>query len=784
MSARCEHCNGAVAQGERFCCNGCEMAFALIHDLGLSRYYMQRELTDDEVLAIPVEQVMDVSRYVRSFSEKGVEQGYSLHVAVRGLHCASCVRLIEMALMQQEGVQYARLNMTTQRLEVRWHGERERAQDYVRLISRLGYQLMPFDPAAMKSKEQEELKFLLICLSVAGFASGNMMLISVSLWTTSAEVMGQAMRDLMHWSAALIAIPTMLYAGQPFFASAWDALKRGRTNMDVPISLALILTNITSLYETTRHGEYTYFDSVVMLLFFLLIGRYLDKRARGKARAAAQDLLLLMSGTAVVMEKGLQRVMPIADVLPDMLVLVAAGEKIPVDGVVVEGETEMDTSLITGETLPRSVACGDRVFAGTMNVAQPITMRATAAQQDSLLSEIVTLMEKAEQGQAHFVRIADRVARYYTPVVHILGLGAFLGWWLFGGMAWQPALMIAVAVLIITCPCALALAVPVVQVLASGRLMKQGILLKSGDALERLHQVDTVVLDKTGTLTTGALRLVHAEAIAPDVMQLAASMASKSKHPLSKALARAYSAILLDIEVQETSGKGLESTFNGVAVKLGSRSWCGIAEDVHGEGAHLPEIWLSVQGKEAVRFVFEDTPREDMVAVVSALKARGYGVVLLSGDRRPVVDALARVAGIDDARAQVTPVEKTQALEALKAQGRKCLMVGDGLNDAPALATALVSMSPSTAMDISQNAADIVFQGSKLWPMVEVLDVAAKSDRLVKENFIISFAYNVVAVPMAVMGMVTPIVAAIAMSSSSLVVIMNALRLVGTKKRA
>ncbi len=779
---RCLHCNGMAAEGKEFCCLGCHRAHELIHRLGLGRYYEQREIAEDEAMLVPVEQVVEVSRYITPYVVSGKEVGHVLHVVVRGLHCASCVRLIESALLKQKGVIHARLNMTTQRLEIRWQGDVAMAQDYVHLITAMGYQVMPFDPQQMHSKEQDELKFLLICLAVAGFASGNMMLLSVALWTTSTEVMGQAMRDLMHWSAALIAIPTMVYAGQPFFASAWDALKRGRTNMDVPISLALVLTNITSLYETMRHGEYTYFDSVVMLLFFLLIGRYLDKRARGKARAAAQDLLMLMAGTAVVVEGLRHRVMPVGDVMAGMKLAVAVGEKIPVDGVVLEGESELDTSLITGETLPRAVRVGEPVFAGMVNVVRPLVMEAKVAQQDSLISEIVSLMEKAEQGQAHFVRLADKVARYYTPVVHLLGLAAFLGWWLGAGMAWQQALMIAVTVLIITCPCALALAVPVVQVLASGRLMRGGILLKSGDALERLHQVDTVVFDKTGTLTTGALQPVGLGQMRAQDLQLAASMAVKSRHPLSRALAKAYLGELLPLDVEEIAGKGLQTLLNGQLVKLGSRSWCGISEEVHEESRHLPEIWLCIQDKNPVRIAFEDTPREDMAQVVMALKAMGMKVLLLSGDRLPVVLALAEKAGIEDARAEVSPIEKTNVLEGLKVQGHHCLMVGDGLNDAPALATALVSMSPSTAMDISQNAADIVFQGNMLSPILEVLRVAKKSDRLVKENFVLSFAYNVVAVPLAVMGLVTPIVAAIAMSSSSLIVILNALRLNLRKK--
>jgi len=777
MNFQCLHCGSPVVKEDGFCCSGCESAYTLIQSMGLGGYYEQRVLDAELQPLIPSDQRVEMGRFVQPQSDGS----WLLHVLVRGLHCASCVRLIENVLMRQEGVRMARLNMSTQRMEIVWDGKRERADDYALLISRLGYHVTPFDAKTLETSERAETKHLLVCLAIAGFASGNMMLLSVALWTTTSEVMGQAMRDLMHWSAALIAIPTTFYAGQPFFSSAWRALKRGHTNMDVPIAVALILTNVTSLYETWRHGEYTYFDSVVMLLFFLLIGRYLDKRARGKARSAAQDLLSLMSGSATVMEEDRVRVIPASEVSTGMRLLVAVGEKIPADGRVCKGTSEIDTSLITGETLPRMVQVGEQVFAGTLNLTQALEIEVIGSQKDSLLGEIVALMEKAEQGQARYVRLADKVATYYTPVVHLLAFAAFVGWLWLVDAPWQQALMVCVTVLIITCPCALALAVPVVQVVASSRLMRQGILMKSGDALERLTPVDTVVFDKTGTLTTGELGLMDAHLYGEEVMQLAASLASHSRHPLSRACVRAYRGALLPLDVEEVAGKGLQAMWQGNCVRLGSHVWCGVSladrDDYSAVEGFRPSMWLRVGEQEPVRFVFEDSPRHDMRQVIDDLVAMGMRVALLSGDRAHVVARVAELAGIQEHYGDMSPIDKAHWLEHAALQGARVLMVGDGLNDAPALATASVSMSPSTAIDISQNAADIVFQGQRLRPVLEVLYVAKQSTRLVKQNFVISFAYNVIAIPSAMMGHVTPLTAAIAMSSSSLVVIVNALRL-------
>jgi Cu2+-exporting ATPase len=773
----CRHCGSAIPAGlpGDFCCTGCEGAFSLVQGLGLETYYRRRAIDpaarplrpEDEANALH-----DFSAHV-TVSEAGEA---SLHLMVEGIHCAACIWLIEALLSKQPGVNWARVNMTTRRLVVRWDAGQIDASALLEPVLKVGYRLVPYDPAKLGRETERVEKELLRAMAVAGFAAGNVMLLSVSVWAGHFTYMGPHTRDLMHWISALIVLPAVLFCIRPFARSAFAALRSGRTNMDVPITLGVTLASAMSLAETMRGGEWAYFDSAITLLFFLLIGRYLDSRARGRARSAAEHLLALDAVAVTVLEAdGTQRLLPPTQVAAGATVLVATGERIGVDGVVVDGRSDVDTALISGESVPVAVSPGSKVFAGTINLSAPLRLTVAAVGERTLLAEIVRMMEVAEQGRAKYVALADRVARWYAPVVHVAALFTFLGWTFGMGAPWQQALLNAVAVLIITCPCALALAVPVVQVIASGRLLRQGILLKSATALERFAEIDTVVFDKTGTLTEGKPELIRPQpneigGWTVEQLTQAAALAAASRHPLARALAAAAPGIAPPEGVREEPGRGMAAG----TVRLGSRAWIGVADDSQAEG---PELWLDVPGQAPIRFAFADAPRPDSGAVVAELKRRGLKLELLSGDREATVRRIADQLGIDTWQAARTPADKVARLEQLKAEGRKVLMVGDGLNDAPALAAAHVSASPSTAVDVSQTAADVVFQGHRLGPVAEVLRVAVSSRKLVKQNFVLALGYNVFTVPMAVAGFVTPLIAAIAMSTSSLVVIGNALRL-------
>ncbi|MCZ4280114.1 cation-translocating P-type ATPase [Kiloniella laminariae] len=701
----------------------------------------------------------------------------SLNLIIDSIHCPSCIRLIEGNLKKLPGIKSARVNLSTKRLFVLWDEALTPAKAIIHKLDELDFPPTPFNPALLTSASEKEDKALLRAMGVAGFAAANVMLLSVAVWSGTDE-MGPATRDLMHWVSALIALPTVAYSGQPFFRSAFAALKARSLNMDVPISLAVLLAVGMSVSETLQSAKHAYFDASVMLLFFLLIGRYLDRRMRSRAQSAAQNLLSLRAIAATVInEDGSRTSLPVEAIETGMKVAIAVGEKVPVDGRITSGKSELDTSLVTGESLPQIAETGDVVFAGTLNLAAPIEVKVTARDDQTLLSEIVRLMETAEQGRAKYVQLADRAAQIYAPAVHLLSALTFAGWWILGDGGWHPALMNAVAVLIITCPCALGLAVPTVQVVASGLLLKRGILVKAADGLERLADADAVVFDKTGTLTEGKPALINQASITENDLQLAASLALHSKHPLSKAVLKAFTGKPIPLtDIHEEAGQGLEGYLNNQRIRIGNRHWCGLDQSTD-ENETVSELWLSSSDNKLVRFTFTDRLRDDAVEAV-ALSARYLGSAeLLSGDRKAAVTLAAKELGLKNWRAEANPKDKIIRLEELARENKKVLMIGDGLNDAPALATAFVSASPATASDISQTAADFVFQGNRLKPMIEAIAIARKAKALIFQNFGLAILYNTIAVPLAMAGYVTPLIAALAMSGSSIIVTLNALRL-------
>ncbi|MDP2123804.1 MAG: heavy metal translocating P-type ATPase [Parvibaculum sp.] len=700
-----------------------------------------------------------------------------LDLVVPDMHCAGCLRKVERGLHELPGVEYARANLSTKRVAVRWDPRQLQAGAIVARLAEVGFSAVPFDSRLAAALDETEMKSLLRAMGVAGFAAANVMLVSVSVWSGLVTDMDETTRAFFHWVSALIALPAVAYAGQPFFRSALKALRAGTMNMDVPIALAVVLATSMSLVQTIVNARHVYFDASVTLLFFLLIGRYLDMQARARACSAAQNLLGLRATAATVIgPDGAQRSVAVENVEPGMRLAIAAGARIPADGEILTGTSDVDTSLVTGESLPEAVKPGSAVYAGTLNIGAPLTMRVTKRDDDTLLAEIVRLMESAEQGRARYVRIADRAARFYSPAVHIMAFATMILWfWL--GAHWETALTHAIAVLIITCPCALGLAVPVVQVVATGRLIRQGVFVKAADGLERLAQADTIVFDKTGTLTLGRPQLVNGDDMAPADLALAVALARLSRHPLARALAETGNGIAaIDLtDVNEVPGMGMEARLGTAAIRLGNADFIGAQASTAQHAG--PELWLRRGAGDPVCFRFADTLRPDARATIDALKRKGFAIELLSGDREPAVRAAAHILGVAEWRAAARPAEKIARLEELARAGRKVLMIGDGLNDAPALRAAHVSISPADAADVSQTAADFIFQGARLAPVIETIDVALKSRRLVFENFGLALAYNAVAVPLAVAGFVTPLVAAIAMSSSSITVIGNAMRL-------
>ncbi len=720
----------------------------------------------------PATDAQDLSHFVRRPAE-GVA---AMDLVVDGVYCGACIVTIERGLGREAGVRGARVNLASKRVTVEWDDGALDPPVILERLEALGYPAYPFSAGAVDSIEIQTEKRLLRCLGVAAFGAMNVMLLSVSLWAGADSDPNATTRDLFHWLSALVALPVAAYAGQPFFENAAKALRARSVNMDVPISLAIVLALGMSMLQTLAHERVAYFDSALMLLMFLLAGRYLDQRMRRRTRDFAVNLSALRADKAVkLFEDGEARETPVGAIEPGDLVLVRAGERIAVDGAVEHGRSEIDQSLVTGETAPAVVAPGASVYAGTVNLTGALRVRVRSAASGTFLDEVSGLLEKAVEQRSSYVRLADRAAKLYVPLVHVAALTTFVAW-LALGVGWQQALLVAITVLIITCPCALGLAVPAVQVVAAGALFRRGVILHSGEALERLAEVDAVVFDKTGTLTLPRHVLANAAHIAPDDLQLAGALALSSRHPLAKAIAEAAGA-REPLAGEESPGEGVSAAWRGKTIRLGSVAWCGAEAEAAPVAAAWPDaslIALRAPGR-AVVFAIRQGLRPDAVAVVAEI-AKAREVEILSGDREPAVALVARELGVARYEAGLKPAGKIARLKALESAGRRVLMVGDGLNDAPALAAAHVSISPSSAAHIAQAQADALFLGEKLAPVVDALRITAKARRLMVENLWLSAIYNLIAVPVAVLGFATPLIAALAMSGSSIVVTLNALR--------
>ncbi|MCB2066249.1 MAG: cadmium-translocating P-type ATPase [Erythrobacter sp.] len=688
-------------------------------------------------------------------------------LAVPGMHCAGCMSKVERGLGAVDGISSVRANLTSRMVTVA-HEARLDDRALVRALADLGYEAQPRAPDDLTAPSA--VKPLLAPLAVAAFAAMNVMLLSVSVWSGAEG----STRELFHWITALIALPAIGYAGQPFFKSAWRALKKRTTNMDVPISLGVIIASMLSLYEVATHGEHAWFDGALMLLTFLLAGRVLDAMMRDRARTGVEALVSQAAqGAQVLGADGALGWIASPDLRPGMVMRVAAGERLAADGTILTGASSFDQSLLTGESAPVALGTGEAVLAGTLNLSAPVDVRVSHAGHDTTLAEIARLMEASTQNRSRYVRIADRAARLYAPAVHTLAAVTVIGW-LLAGASLYHALVIGVAVLIITCPCALGLSVPVAQVVASGALMRSGIMVKDGSALERMATVDRALLDKTGTLTLGRPSPDHAAlaALSASEASLALALASHSRHPLSRALARALagkSPATLE-NVREEAGEGVFAQWQGQAVAL-RRPPAG------GQTAVL----LQLGDAEPRTIAFHDDLRPDAIAALQRLARAGITTSIVSGDSREAVASIAAATGLE-AEAEVRPAEKQALVDRLRAEGHQVLMVGDGLNDGPALAAANASMAPGSASDVGLQAADMVFVQDSLLALPRAVMAARRTMAVVKQNFALAVIYNLLAVPLAIAGLVTPLIAAIAMSGSSLVVVANSLRLTRAAK--
>lgn len=799
ISKQCKHCQLPTVENEDFCCLGCKAAFNFIQKSGLGSYYQNRFLSLKEINLKPQNQETDFD--ISEFINQNQHGNFEAYFLIKGLHCAACIWLIENILKQQKNVKTARINMSNKRLHLVWDGKRKDGNELVNLINNLGYRLVPYDIEELQAEEKKYNNDLVKAMCVAGFGAGNIMLMSVALWSSTVEQMGIFTHNFLYILSAIIALPVILYSGRIFFKSAWRSLKSGGFgNMDVAISVAIILIVIVSLFEVALKARHAYFDSAVMLIFFLLIGRYLDFSARKKANFIARDFAILSSVSAVILNKnGQSQVILSKNIKKNMVLLVAVGDKIAADGVIIQGKSEIDTSLITGETTPQKVSENSEVFAGTINLGQPLQIKVTKNQRSSLMAQISNLVTSLENKKSQYVRFADKIAKYYTPIVHLLALTAFALGYFYFKLPLHQALLNAVATLVITCPCGIALAVPVVNVVANSSLLKKGIIVKSGEALEKLAKVGIVIFDKTGTLTLGKPILHSAILISPngektlepkeEIFVIARKIAAFSNHPLAKSLSEKKFEHVpktgfypeesrFDLKIKEIVGQGLQAEFQGQEIKLGRKEFVLNEKEQSLIKANLNPQFFVKFGSEIAVFTFTDSLKEDARAVIQDLKNQQKRLILLSGDKEEVVTAIANDLNISEFYFAKTPIEKAEIIQTLKEDPKNnILMCGDGINDAPPLMASDIAVSMSSASDIAKNCADILIQGNHLSPLLEVFAASKKSNLLIKQNFTLSFFYNIIAVPFAMLGHITPFIGALTMALSSLSVTLNSLRM-------
>ncbi len=682
----------------------------------------------------------------------------TLALFVPEIDCAACIGRIEERVRALEVGVAARVNFTRRTVTLAWSRPDADPTRAIAALRALGYAPQPLDTSAGGADPTG--RALMLALAVAGFGAMNVMLMSVAVWAGA----DGATAHFLNWFAALVALPALAYSARPFLRSAFAALRARSLNMDVPISLAIVLAAGLSLFHTVSGEGETYFDAAITLTFFLLAGRVLDHLTREKARSAVRHLARLTPATAhVFAEDGGTRPVAVGEIEPGASLNIAAGERLPVDARLTAAST-FDLSLATGESRPVDFAAGDEVLAGALALTGPLRITALRPAAESFLATVGTLQRAAEEARSRPALIADRAARIYAPLVHLLAAITFLAW-IVAGAGIHASLTTAIAVLIITCPCALGLAVPAVHVAACERLFRLGLLIKDGAALERLNAITEVAFDKTGTLTTP--QIDPAAPIADEALAIAAALARHSTHPMAKAVVRAAEARILALpaveDLREERGRGISGHVAGEAVFLGAAAdTTGLAVTISGTAVALP---------------VRERLREGAAALVDALRRDGLPVAILSGDKAPAVEAVAARLGIADWSAGLTAADKTHYLAARRAAGARVLMVGDGLNDGPALSTAHASMAPADASDVSRTAADIVLTGEDLAVAHEAIATARSAHRLIIQNFAIAAGYNAIAIPLAVMGHASPLAAALAMSTSSILVTLNALRL-------
>lgn len=789
MSPACFHCGLPVPAGSEFnvafegerrpmCCRGCQAVAETIVSSGLGDYYRHRTAMPQSGQAVLPPELDSLKLYDREDVQQSFvtrdDDAREASLILENISCAACLWLNERHLQQLPGIVSAHVNYATQRARVRWDDSRIHLSDILFEIQKLGYNAHPFSAAAREESRRQERRADFRRIAVAGICAAQLMMLAVGLYAGAAYGIEPATRQLLRWVSALLAVPVMTYAAWPFYRSAWYALRNWHVNMDVPVVLAIVIAFAGSIFNTMRDLGTVYFDTLSMFVLFLLTTRYFERAAREKSVQASENLLQLTPAVATRIEAGKIETVAAAALRNDDVVMVAAGATVPADGIIITGASEFDESIVTGESRPVAHAAGDTVIAGSVNISSPVHLRVSAVGEATVLAGVVRLLDRAQAERPVTVELADRVAAWFVAGLLVFAGLVTLAWLIF---APERSFEILLAVLVVTCPCALALAAPAAYAAAGSVLLARGALLTRGRALEKLAEVDHVMLDKTGTLTEGQPALTRVDAIGigrEHALGIAAVLEKNVRHPFARALLHEARGTTLP-QAQNVSyvpGQGVRGTLQDGEYFLGR----GAGLDV-GRSGVSSVIGLYRNGTLVARFHFSDALRADARELIEQLRNAGLDVSIASGDHRAAVEHVAATLGVRAAHAELSPAQKLELLRKLQASGKTVLMVGDGINDAAILAGADVSVAVGNATDVARAASDIVLLSRRLLMITEMIATARRTRAIVRQNFIWAILYNAVMLPLAALGFVAPWLAALGMSASSFIVVMNALRL-------
>jgi Cu2+-exporting ATPase len=806
MSQDCFHCGLPVPKGasytvkidfndQEMCCMGCQSVAQVIVDNGLTDFYKHRTTKSTKPSdLIPAElQIYDNDALQESFvSVSSDAQDGSVREAsliLEGIVCAACVWLNERNVKQLEGVIDFRVNYSTHRASLKWDNNKIKLSDVLKAIADTGYNAHPFDPARLDTIHQKEKSAALRRIALAGMGMMQVMMPAIAIYLGENSDMSESMRNFLRWISLIITTPVVLYSSRVFFTSAWRDLKRGVFGMDVPVSLAIGSAYIASVWATVTNSGEVYFDSVVMFTFFLLLGRFLEMGARHKAGQVADALVRLLPQTATRLEKDqtgndIQTVIAASELALGDRVLIKPGETIPADGSVIEGKSSANESLLTGESMPRQKIIGDNLIGGSVNVESPLTMQVDKLGDSTMLSSIIRLLDRAQSEKPNLAKFADRSAGWFVLLLLLIAAAVFVVWWFIDP---SQAFWIALSVLVITCPCALSLATPAALTAATGNLTEQGVLATRGHALETLSKINHVVFDKTGTLTHGRLTVIKTQVLAnktkTECEALAAGLEASSEHPIAQAIQQLSSSPEKIAQLSAESGCGVEGKLNNRRIRIGTRSYVAeLAGDDNpdlntDESPQTTAVFLGIRSQWLAVFYLQDEVRKDAKETVEKLYSMGIKVSLLSGDNQQSVASISQALGIKTAQAEQLPADKLKTVQQYQSQGDVVAMIGDGVNDAPVLAVADVSIAMGSGSQLAQASADMILLSENLAQLPSSIKLSKRMQTIIRQNFAWAIVYNVIAIPLAAMGWVSPWMAAIGMSMSSLVVVLNALRL-------